>query len=570
MAASSANPFDAYATAVTAGRRLAGKYHLAGCRRHLEDRQREGASRFPYVFDVDRAAKAVRFFGGLRHYKGEWAGQPIRLEPWQQFIVGSVFGWVHQETGLRRFRKTYAEVPRKNGKSLLAAGIALRLTFFDGEPGAEGYCAATKRDQAKIVFGDAKRLVQTSGLKSRIDVHVANLHRDATACKLEPLSADHDSMDGLNVHACILDEFHAQKDRGIVDVIETAMGARRQPHLFAITTAGSDPLSPCGEEHDYACKVLDRVITDETFFAFLAHADVGDDTTPGDDPFATRTHRKANPNYGVSVKPEDLKALATKAKHMPSALASFKQKRLNIWTTAATPWLNLERWKAGQSDWDSEELLGRPCWGGVDLSSKTDLSAFVLVFPPDEGRERWRLLPWFFTPEDGLAERAHQARAPYQRWVDEEYLTTNTGNRIDQSVIKAAILEAASLYDVQCVGFDPWNIGNLATDLIAELGEDRVVEVPQNITQLTEPSKEFEAEVGAGRMDAAGHPVLTWNVSNAVVMRDSNDNIRPTKDPKKSRGRIDGMVAAIMGLKLARGKGSETASVYETRGLVTV
>ena len=183
-------------------------------------------------------------------------------------------------------------------------------------------------------------------------------------------------------------------------------------------------------------RCLTGVIADETFFAFLAHADVGDDTTPDDDPFATRTHRKANPNYGVSVKPEDLKALATKAKHMPSALASFKQKRLNVWTSAATPWLNLERWKAGQSAWDPGELRGLPCWGGVDLSSKTDLSAFVLVFPPDDGRASWRLLPWFFTPEDGLAERAHQARAPYQRWVDDEHLTTNNGNRIDQEVIR--------------------------------------------------------------------------------------------------------------------------------------
>ena len=540
-----ANPVDAYARSVKSGKVPAGKYHRLACVRHLEDRKREKTARYPYRFDAGKAAKVVQFFALLKHYKGEWSGQPIVLEPWQVFIVGSVFGWVHKKTGLRRFRKSYVEIPRKNGKSLLAAGMILYGTFFDGEPGAEGYVAAMKRDQAKIVFGDAKKLVQTSGLRSRIKVNVGNMHQEATASKLEPLSSEHDSMDGLNVHICILDEFHAQKVRGIIDVMETAMGARRQPHLFEITTAGDDPLSPCGVEHDYACRLLTGIFKDETFFTFIAHAD------EGDDPFKVATWKKANPNYGISVKPEDLRALAKKARQMPSALATFRQKRLNVWVNTSTPWLNLEGWRKGQSEWEPDILAGRACWGGTDLSSKADLSAFVLVFPPVPDDSVWRLLCWFFTPEDEVELHAQRARAPYQQWIDEGYIAANPGTRIDQNVILETIREAAGTYNLQFVGFDPWNAEKLVTDLNESWGDERAVVIDQTFKQLSDPSKEFEVEVAAGRVDAGGNPVMAWMVANVVIIMDGNANIRPTKDPKKSRGRIDGVVAAIMGIKLA-------------------
>ena len=518
-------PVGAYARAVQSGRVPAGKYHRLACVRHLADRKREKTARYPYRFDGVRAAKVVRFFLNLKHYKGEWAGEPIVLQPWQVFIVGSVFGWVHKKTGLRRFRKAYVEIPRKNGKSVLGAGVILYVTFADGEPGAEGYVTATKYDQARIVFDFAKKMVKTSALKSHIHTSVRNMHQESTGSKLEPLSADHDSMDGLNVHACVLDEFHAQKDRGIIDVIETAMGSRRQPLLFEITTSGSDPLSPCGVEHDYARKVLDGVIGDETFFAFIAHAD------EGDDPFKAATWKKANPNYNVSVKPDDLKALARKAKHMPSALATFQQKRLDIWINTATPWLNLEGWRAGQTGDDAAELLGRTCWGGLDLSSKTDLSALALAFQPEEAGERWRLLCWFFTPEDGLEEREQQARAPYRQWVDEGHILTNDGTRIDQDFIRQTIHEVRSRYDVQRIGADPWNAEHLIRELNDEWEEDRVVVVDQNFKQLSDASKELGAEVAGGRVDAGGNPVMDWMVSNVVVVTDNNENIRPTKDP---------------------------------------
>jgi phage terminase large subunit-like protein len=546
------HPIDAYARDVIAGRVPAGKYHRLACVRHARDREREGTRAFPYRLDLARADRFIRFAEQLRHYKGQWAGRLIHLQPHQQFRLGSLVGWVHRATGLRRFRTHYNEIPRKNGKSLEAAIVALYLTFFDGEPGAEGYCIATKREQAKIVFNDCKRLVQSSGLRSRISVLMANLHRDDTASKLQPLGADADSTDGLNPSLLIVDEFHKHKTRDMIDVMETATGARLQPTNFQITTAGDDPLSPCGDQHDYACKILERTLVDETFFAFIAHADPGDDWT------AEATWRKANPNYGVSVLPADLHALATKAINMPPAAAAFRQKRLNLWENATTPWLSVDGWRRGQTAWSYAEMAGERCFVGVDMSSKIDLTAVVLLFPPTEARRSWRIIAWCLTPEETLDERAHRDRAPYRQWLggERQYLRTNPGNRIDQDLVRAMINEAAGLYHIEAVGLDPWNVGNLVAHLQTDGFE--VVEIPQNIGQMSGPAKDFEADVLDGLVDAGGNPLLAWCVSNAVVQRDQKDNIYPVK--KRSRGRIDPVIAALLARKLAGGPREEPAA----------
>ena len=541
MSLPSTDPVSAYAVEVVAGAVPAGKYHRLACERHLRDRAREATAGFPYRFDLPKADRFFRFAAKLKHYKGEWAGQFIVLQPWQQFRLGSVFGWVHVDTGLRRYRTAYNEVPRKNGKSLEAAVVALYVTFYDNEPGAEGYCLATKRGQAMFVFNDAKKLVKSSGLKARIKVMARNLHRVDTSSKLEPLGANPE--DGLNPNLIIVDEFHKIKHRDTIDVMETATGARRQPLNFQITTAGDDPVSPCGDQHGYAVQILEGVLVDETFFAFIAHADVDDDW------LAEATWCKANPNYDISVKPDDLRALATKAKSMPGAAATFKQKRLNLWVNTAVPWLSLEGWRNGQSVWTAEDLRGEDCFGAVDLSSKIDLSAFVLCFPPTATRKQWRYLAWCFSPADTLDERAHRDRAPYPVWVDEHYLTTCPGNRIDQDLIRTAVNEAKTRYGFNLlkVGFDPWNAGNLEKDLQEDGFE--VIEIPQVLAHMSAPSKEFEADVLDGLVDVGGNPLMAWMASNVVVYRDGPDNIKPIK--KKSRGRIDGIVAAIMARKLA-------------------
>lgn len=555
------DPVTAYARQLVDGELPAGKYHQLAGARHLRDLGRQRSRTFPYRFDLEQVALTVEFFGHLQHYKGEWAGQPIHLEAWEVFCFGSIFGWVHKTTGLRRFQLVYLEIPRKNGKSLLAAVTAIRLGFFDKEPGAEVYCAATKRDQAQVVFGDAKQLVSRNPLlRRRIEVLSHNMHQVATASKLEALGADRDTLDGLNPSGAIIDEYHAHKTRGIVDVLETAMGARRQPLLFKITTAGADPQSPCGEEHHYATQVLERVLTDERYFAFITHADADDD------PFDEATWAKANPNLDVSVKIDQLRVLATKAKGLPSALATFKQKRLNIWVQAGTPWLDLEAWRQGQhTDWTLDDLVGRDLYGGLDLSSKIDLSAFVLACPPDDEVDSWRWVPWFFMPEARVAERTRQDRVPYDRWVDEGLLLTTPGNRIDHDRILEVIEEQHDLAPFDLVGIDPWNAGNIPNDL--ERIGIQVVEVPQQLKHMSPPSKEFEALVKDSRIDCGGHPIMTWMASNVVARQDPNENLMP--DKRRSQKRIDGIVAGIiaMGVSELEDGNGEASSAFEERGL---
>jgi phage terminase large subunit-like protein len=287
--------------------------------------------------------------------------------------------------------------------------------------------------------------------------------------------------------------------------------------------------------------VLDQVLEDEGYFAFIAHAD------PDDDWLAESTWRKANPNYGVSVKPDDLKALAAKAKNMPNAAAAFRQKRLNEWVNTLAPWLSLEGWRKGQSTWTIESMHGELCWIGIDLSSKIDLTAVVLVFPPTLTRKTWRLIPWCLTPDETLEERAHRDRAPYLVWKAAGILGTNPGNRIDQDVVRDLANTAGKLFHVEQIGIDPWNAGNLVQDLT----EDgfQVVEIPQTLQQMSAPAKDFEADVLDGLVDAGGNPLMAWCISNVVVQRDGKDNIYPVK--KKSRGRIDPVIAALMGRKLA-------------------
>jgi phage terminase large subunit-like protein len=487
----------------------------------------------------------VRFATRLRHYKGEWAGQFITLQPHQVFRLGSIVGWRHLDTGYRRFRQAYSELPRKNGKSLEAAVMSLYVTFFDREPGAEGYCAATKTEQALIVFNDARRLVRSSNLRKRIQVLKHNLNRDKYAQKLEPLSADYGTMDGLNAHFVNLDELHAHKTRAIMDVLEGATGARRQPLVFKITTAGTDDRSPCGDEHAYACQILDGVLTDETYFAFIASADPGDDWT------SEEAARKANPNYGISVHPGDLAAKRTKAIAVPSAAATYKQKHLNLWVSAAVPWLSLEGWRKGQSEAVSlDRLTGDPCVVGVDLAAKLDLCAMVALFPPTDARPTWAILRWVWTPAATLEERAHRDRAPYQVWVDQGALIAVDGTKVNHQVIRDAVAAIRDQVVILAIGFDPWHADQLQVQLVDDgFGEDQVLEVSQTFAGMSSGCKDLEATVLAGEVDAGGCPLMEWCVSNAVVKEDDKGNIFPVK--RRSRGRIDPVVALAIAWNLA-------------------
>jgi phage terminase large subunit-like protein len=374
------------------------------------------------------------------------------------------------------------------------------------------------------------------------------------------LSADYNSMDGLNPNMVNIDEMHAHKTRGTIDVLETATGARRQPLVNKITTAGDDPVSPCGDEHDYACKVLDGTLVDETYFAFIAHADEGDDWT------LPETAAKANPNYGVSVNPDDLNGKVVKAISMPAAAATYKQKHLNLWVNATAPCLSVDGWRKGQKHVAIESLAHEPCFIGVDLASKIDLCALSVVFPPRAGRSRWCILQYIWTPEDTLVDRAHRDRAPYKVWVDQGWLKTTPGTRIDHAVVRETINELKNMYDIECVGFDPWHADKLIEELINDDGftREQAIDVPQTYAGMSSACLRMQAEILAANVDVGGCPVTAWSVSNTVGQRDGKDNLMFTKG--KSRGRIDPVIAMTIGAALYLRQPVEGPSVYEERG----
>lgn len=571
----SSNPVDAYAQAVVDGVIPGGKYHRLSCSRHLADRDREGTPEFPYVFRWESALRFLNFARKMKHYKGrQFAGQSFDPTPCQVFRLGSIFGWRHHDTGLRRFTTAYNELPRKTGKSFEAAAVGVYVTFFEGEPGAEGYCIATKEKQAKIVFGDMKKLVKSSGLSKHIKLSANNLHNAATESKLEPLGSDSDTTDGLNPHLIITDEFHAMKTRDLIDVMESATGARLNPLHFQITTAGDDPVSPCGDQHDYVCKILDGVLVDDastvSFFGFIAHAD------DGDDPWDEATWRKANPHWGISVNPEDMRKLAAKAKQMPSAAAEFQQKRLNIWVNTTAPCLSIDGWRRGQTRtanayelWRSEMRMEK-CYIGVDLAKKIDLCAMTLAFPPAPGRPQWRWLQHVWTPKGTLADRAHRDRAPYTVWADQGWLTAVDGVSVPASVVLDAILAARDLFDIQKIGFDPWHASELKDDLVKVHGfaEEDVLDVPQTFAGMGEACNAVQAEILAAGIDAGGCPVTSWSIANVVGQVDGKENLMFAKG--KSRGRIDPVISGTIATALKLRQPRDEENIYNTRGVVTL
>ena len=562
----------AYAESVARGAIPAGKFHRLACVRHSRDLTRVGALDFPYVFDLARAERFFRFAEKLKHYRGEWAGTLIVLQPYQKFRLGSIFAWVHKDTGFRRFRHSFNLLPRKQGKSLEAAIVSLYVTFFDDppEPGALGVCAATKRDQAKLVFNDAKKLVQSSGLKDRIAVQVARLYRDDTSSKLEPLGADCDSTDGLNPNFVNIDEYQAHKTRGLIDVLETATGSRRQPLHFKIGTAGDDPVSPCGDEFDYACKILEGVLIDENYFAFIASAD------PGDEWQDEATWVKANPNWNVSIKPDDMRSLATKAKGIPSAAATFKQKRLCLWTNATNPCLSVEGWKRGQNPnrltreaWFAE-LEHEKCFIGIDLASKIDLCCCSLVFPPTPQRMSWRIIQHIWTPLETLPDREHRDRAPYRVWEQAGWLTTTQGTMIDHELIRPVLIDARARYSLERVGFDPWHADALVSRIIREdsFDEEQVLAIPQTYAGMSSAALEMQAQILGANVDACGCPVTAWSVSNVVDNHDGKGNLMFAKG--KSRGRIDPIISATIGMALALRFGWAVQAKPKRRGVAKI
>lgn len=569
--AASSNPVvDEYIVGVLSGQVVACKWVRLAVERHVQDLE-TGHARGLH-FDEERAQHVIDFFQFLKHSKGEWAGQVITLEPWQQFYLWVLFGWIN-ESGIRRFKTSYLEVSRKNGKTTLLAGVGLYLLVADSEPGAEVYTAATKRDQARISHSEATRMVKKSRfLLGKISIYKDNLNVPLTDSKFEPLGRDSDTMDGLNVHGAVIDELHAHKTREVWDILDTATGSRRQPLLAAITTAGFDRTSICFEQHTYTKSVLDGSVEDDEHFGLIYTLDEdvkdadGNIVEPGDDWEDESTWIKANPNLGVSKKILDMRRKAKRAKEMPGSLNSFLRKELDIWTQSASQWMNMEKWLACGTQVHEAGLRGRRCFAGLDLSSTTDISALVLVFPPEIEEDPYQLLFRFFVPQEAMHIRTKRDRVPYETWVRQGFITATPGDVIDYKYIYQQFDEDAQSFDLTEIAFDRWGATKVYQDM-EEKGAT-MIQFGQGFASMSAPMKELENLVLAGRIAHGNNPVANWMMGNVVAIEDPAGNKKP--DKSRSREKIDGIVATIMGLDRAIRNEGDESSVYEERELRTL
>jgi len=514
------------------------------------------------IWDEQAATDAVEFFGLLRHWKGEWSTRPMSLEPWQEeCIVAPLYGW-KREDGTRRYRFAYVEVPRKNGKTTLAAGVSLKGLMADGEPGAECYCAATKRDQALILFNDAKNVIGPK-IREYLTVFKNSVVFKRANGSLQPLSSDYNTLDGLNVSAAVVDELHAHKTRDLWDVLLTAMGARRQPLLAAITTAGVDRSSICWEQREEIRNIVEGHKENDAYLGFVATIDEGDDWTD------RNVWWKANPNLGVSVKETFLADQCQTAIDSPQAENNFRRKHLNQWTEQAVRWIPMHVWDECKGTSDLPELLGKPCWAGLDLASTRDVNSLVLVFPLDGGRVR--LLPFYWVPREAHDDRGQRDRTQVMNWASRGLIEQTDGDTTDYAVIQDAIASLKGRFDVQGVAFDPWGpAGPLVQSMVAAglPAEGFFYEFRQTIGNFAAPTKKFEELLVGRKLEHGGCPVLRWMAGNATVWQDTSGNIRPDKG--KSADKIDGIVAAIMGVGLWMAKPAAAPMPYNSRGLFVI
>jgi phage terminase large subunit-like protein len=536
------------------------KWVKLACKRHLADLADAHARGL--VWDQDAADHALGFFAFLRHSKGRWNDEPFVLQPWQAFIVASLFGWKRAD-GTRRFRIAFVEVPRKNGKTTLAAGIGLYLLVADGEAGAEVYCAATKRDQAKLVFEDAKAMVARSPeLAAIVERYRYSLQIPDARSKMEPLGADANTTDGLNPFAAICDEIHAWKSRDLWDVLLTGMGAREQPLALAITTAGDFSDSIYNVLHNDCEQLLEGVWDagqSDHIFAYVATTDSDDDWRS---PVAWA---KANPNLGVSLKVSDLAETIRQAERIPSEQNKVKRLRLNIRTAALNSWLRLDQWDKGSAGFDPADLDGKPCFGGLDMASTSDLASLVLAFPWEQVRGDWhyRLKCWFWCPGDSDGAAAEKLRRRLHPWAEAGHVEFTAGNQIDFARIEETAATAATRYDIRAIAYDPFNCEGTAGRLAGSAGLN-MLRFPQGVAHFNEPARYFEAAVTSCRLRHNGNPVLRWMASNAVIKENAAGHIMPSR--KNSREKIDGIVAAVMAVGAHLKAGDTGTSVYDSQG----
>lgn len=554
----------AYGLPVLRGQLVTGRLVYLAVQRHYED-LKFGAARgllFKPECGQHVIAFSERFF---LHTQGPLARTPLLLDPWQKFWTALLYGWRRAADGGRRFRVGYEEVARKNGKSTWKSPQGAYLFAMDHEIGAEVYAVATTRAQAMKVFKPAFDNIKRWARRSPGVQRSFKIHNGLNQEKIElddgsvfaPLPANAENLDGLNPSAILFDELHAQPTASVWDVMESALGARFNPLLSAITTAGYILDGICTQLRSYLIAILEGKRKDDSFFGYIYTLD------EGDNPLDEANWPKANPGLGTSKRWDYMHSMARKAAALPSAMVNFLTKDLNIWCGSAAGWFDLTVWDKGGKKFDPAILKGRKCFGGLDLASTRDLTAFSLVFPPEEPGEPWYVLVWFWCPKDKIANQEKEDKAAYQRWEKEGWIVGTDGAVTDYGPVKRQVLEAMQDYQLIEVGFDKWNALQVVNELID--GGVPMVDVPQNTGGMYPGSKRLEELVYGKELLHGGNPVLRYCADNAALLFDSNDNFRPDKKRSKANGRIDGIVATVMALGRAMAEGNKQ-SFWESNG----
>ena len=556
---------EQYIEEVSSGEIVSCKQAKQAVARHLQllqDAESKG-----YKWSEKSARYALDLFSLFKHTSGDYGGKPFGMLPWQAFVVASIFGWYKKDDNgdyKRLFRKAYVEVAKKNGKTELAAGIGEILAFFDGEYGAEVYSAANKYDQAYICWNSARVMAEflrkdSPGFRSMVDIHGARNNSNIFSKKLnsffKPVGGDSKTLDGLRPHGAIIDEFHEAKDDSILRNLSSGMVNRSQPLLFIITTAGFNIQGPCYQYRKVVSDILAGTKQDDSTFGIIFTLDEGDDWED------ESNWIKANPSIGITPTWEGLRTEYTKAiNEGASAEVNFKTKNLNVWTTVSDTWVQDHKWMACASTFSESDLIGRDCYGGLDLAKTRDLTAFVLLFPPTNETEKFKSLHWFWCPEDNAKERAKKDGVPYLDWAKQGLLDLTPGDVVDYDFVFAKIMELCEKFQIRGISYDPWNATQFAIQL-EEAGASFKA-FTQNTKHFNEPVCWIERNVMTKNLDHGGNEIMRWMASNVTLFRDSSGLVR--FDKKRSQEKIDGLVSLAMsvGDYLDR---KEKQSIYNKR-----
>jgi phage terminase large subunit-like protein len=541
----SRDPVTTYARNVTSGKIIAGPHVRAACQRHLDDLIK--APQRGFFFDLEKVKRAIGFFEDvLRLNGGQYEGKPFVLIDWEKFIVGSLFGWVDAE-GLRRFRVAYVETAKGSGKSPVAAGVGLYGLVADSEARAECYAVATKKDQAMILFRDAVAMVDQSPVlsknlvKSGVGQSTWNLAYHRSGSFFRPISSD-DGQSGPRPHIALIDEIHEHKTNIAVEMMRAGTKSRLQALIFMITNAGSDKKSPCWQYHEYAIRIVSRLLEDDAFFSYVCALDEGDDPLNDE-----RCWPKANPSLKAGIPGKRyIREQVNEARGMPSKEALVRRINFCQWTDAKSPWISADVWMASKRSYDWRQLRGRRAWGGLDLGSTTDLTGLVLWIESEEPSKPWQLVTFAWLPEDDLLRKEELDRVPYLVWKSAGYLETTPGRAVSRLAVLRSIAELQNIFDIQCIAFDRWRIEDLK-----QLAEDEDIPLPpmepfgQGYKDMSPALDKFETALLNKEVVHDGNPILTWCAANAVTVQDAAENRKLSKE--KATGRIDLIVAAVMG-----------------------